>query len=197
MRKPPVSLLSFQDFFSQLMPCFAENCKSVIIDYSYAVNGAHMDCETFLNRFFLLDKHEPLPAGIRLHLLHCKKCSKLVARMIAAESIPQRVLHTPIANGDRMLNTAMTAIYQLNRHHGGIRRQERPTLWAWFTAGLFLIVGFVILPFSDIGRIELNRFGDSFCIPFALLCAGSIVAYSAIFLAKNLVFFSEKFKVPR
>ena len=115
-----------------------------------------MHCDIFQDQYLLLDKHEPMPTGLKMHLLCCSSCRQAVNRIAAAENVQRHILHTPIV-------------------------------------GTFLILGFILLPFSDMGKIDLSQFGDSFWIPFALLCAGSIVTYSAVFLAKNLVFFTEKF----
>lgn len=154
-----------------------------------------MNCDVFLDRYLSLDKHEPLSAGLRLHLLCCTSCRQAVNRMAAAENIQQHILHTPIAADERMLNATMHAIHLLSKQAAPVaaRQEKNKSLLPWLAVGVFLMTGFIFLPFSDIGKIGLSQFGDSFCISFALLCAGSIVAYSAVFLAKNLVFFTEKF----
>lgn len=154
-----------------------------------------MNCDMFLDRYLLLDKHEPLSIGLRLHFLRCKSCRQAVKRMAAAETVQRRILRTPIEANDRMLNATMSAIYMLNKQAVPVasRQRENKTLLQWLIVGTLLIVGFILLPFSGIGKIGLNPFGDSFWIPFALLCAGCVIAYSAVFLAKNLVFFTEKF----
>jgi open reading frame len=115
--------------------------------------------------------------------------------MADAENVQRHILHTPIAADERMLNTTMRAIHLLNKQSAPIaaRQEQNKTILPWIAVGTFLILGFILLPFSDMGKIDLSQFGDSFWIPFALLCAGSIVTYSAVFLAKNLVFFTEKF----
>ena len=115
--------------------------------------------------------------------------------MAAAENVQRQILRTPIAADERMLNATMRAIHLLNKQSAPVaaRQEQNKTMLPWLAVGTFLILGFILLPFSDMGKIDLSQFGDSFWIPFALLCAGSIVTYSAVFLAKNLVFFTEKF----
>ena len=154
-----------------------------------------MNCTLFLDRYLLLDKHEPLSARLKLHCLRCKSCRQAVSRMAATENIQRQILYTATAADERMLNATMKAIQLLNKQAvPAVSRQEQnKTLLPWVAVGVFLITGFIFLPFSDIGKIGLSQFGDSFCISFALLCAGSIIAYSAVFLAKNLVFFTDKF----
>ena len=154
-----------------------------------------MNCDIFQDQYLLLDKNEPLPAGLRLHFLRCKSCRQAVSRMAAAENIQRQILRTPVAADEQMLNATMNAIHLLNKQavRSVSRQEQNKTLLPWVAVGVFLITGFIFLPFSDIGKIGLSQFGDSFCISFALLCAGSIIAYSAVFLAKNLVFFTDKF----
>lgn len=156
-----------------------------------------MNCETFLEQYFLCDKHQAIPAGAKIHLLGCKTCRAVIAKLSAADALQCRILNAPFDSGDRLLNGTMNAIYRFNKQNTAVHsRQDAPhSLYSWLAVGVFLIAGFTLLPFSSIGRTGLQQFGDSFCIPFALLCAGSIVAYCSVFLAKNLVFFADKFDV--
>lgn len=154
-----------------------------------------MNCDIFQDQYLLLDKNESLPTGLKMHLLCCSSCRQAVNRMAAAENVQRQILRTPIAADERMLNATMRAIRLLNNQSAPVaaRQEQNKTMLPWIAVGTFLILGFILLPFSDMGKIDLSQFGDSFWIPFALLCAGSIVTYSAVFLAKNLVFFTEKF----
>ena len=154
-----------------------------------------MNCDIFQDQYLLLDKNESLPTGLKMHLLCCSSCRQAVNRMAAAENVQRHILRTPIAADERMLNATMRAIHLLNNQSTSVaaRQEQNKTMLPWIAVGTFLILGFILLPFSDMGKIDLSQFGDSFWIPFALLCAGSIVTYSAVFLAKNLVFFTEKF----
>ena len=154
-----------------------------------------MNCDIFQDQYLLLDKNESLPTGLKMHLLCCSSCRQAVNRMAAAENVQRQILRTPIAADERMLNATMRAIHLLNNQSTPVaaRQEQNKTMLPWIAVGTFLILGFILLPFSDMGKIDLSQFGDSFWIPFALLCAGSIVTYSAVFLAKNLVFFTEKF----
>ena len=154
-----------------------------------------MNCDIFQDQYLLLDKNESLPTGLKMHLLCCSSCRQAVNRMAAAENVQRQILRTPIAADERMLNATMRAIHLLNKQSAPVaaRQEQNKPMLPWLAVGTFLILGFILLPFSDMGKIDLSQFGDSFWIPFALLCAGSIVTYSAVFLAKNLVFFTEKF----
>ena len=119
----------------------------------------------------------------------------MIKRMARAEYLSRSFLESPMQNSERMLNTTMAAIYRLNVHRCPVapQAQENTALLPWLVVGLLLIAGFIVLPLSDIGQRGFSQFGDSFSIPFALLCAGCIIAYFAVFLAKNLLFFTEKF----
>ena len=154
-----------------------------------------MNCDIFQDQYLLLDKNGAMSAGLKVHLLCCASCRQAVNRMAAAENVQRHILRTPIAADERMLNATMRAIHLLNNQSTPVaaRQEQNKTMLPWIAVGTFLILGFILLPFSDMGKIDLSQFGDSFWIPFALLCAGSIVTYSAVFLAKNLVFFTEKF----
>ena len=154
-----------------------------------------MNCDIFLNRYLSLDKNEPLPACLRLHCLCCKSCRKAVNRLTAAKNVQRQILDMPVDAGDRLLNATMDAIYRLNKQAApaAVLQKENNSLLPWIVVGAFLMLGFILLPFNGIGKIDLMQFGDSFWISFALLCACSVIAYFSVFLAKNLVFFTEKF----
>lgn len=154
-----------------------------------------MNCDIFQDQYLLLDKNGAMSAGLKVHLLCCASCRQAVNRMSAAENVQRQILHTPIAADEWMLTATMNAIHLRNKQTAPLAalQEKNKSLLPWLAVGVFLMTGFIFLPFSDIGKIGLTQFGDSFCISFALLCAGSIVAYSAVFLAKNLVFFTEKF----
>lgn len=154
-----------------------------------------MNCETFLDQYFLYDRDSRLPLGVKFHLARCKTCRSIIAKMQAAEGLQREVLEHPFDAGNRLLQATMAAVYQHKRPHQSITaaQEKEATLLPWLTAGVLLIIGFILLPLSDSGKLWLTQFGDSFCIPFALLCALSITCYAAVFFAKNLVFFSEKF----
>ena len=152
-----------------------------------------MNCDAFFDRYLLLDKGESLPVGLRLHLVCCASCRHAVCRMAAAENMQRRIVRTPLAADERMLNATMNALSMLNKQTVPAAGQKKnATLFPWLVVGTFLILGFILLPVCGIGPIGLSPFDDSFWVPFALLCAGSVIAYSAVFMAKNLVFFTEK-----
>ncbi|MEL3906168.1 MAG: hypothetical protein P1P65_03925 [Treponema sp.] len=153
-----------------------------------------MKCEAVLDRYTELDKYETLPIGIRVHLLHCRKCKKIIEKMEAAESVQHCIPAGRLDNGSRLLEATMNKIYLHGKNYTfPCRQKEQPDMLSWLTAGLILIAGFIILPFSEIGKSGMQQFGNAFSIPFALLCAGSVVVYAGVFIAKNIAFFTEKF----
>ena len=74
-----------------------------------------MNCDTFFDRYLLLDKGESLPVGLRLHLVCCASCRHAVCRMAAAENMQRRIVRTPLAADERMLNATMNALSMLNK----------------------------------------------------------------------------------
>lgn len=182
-----------------------------------------MNCDNFLDRYCLLDKDEPLPPALKVHVLQCKTCKETVRRMRCAEKTQRSLLYGSlyssqvVSSGDssissadeRRVNTMMCAVYRLHTVSAAERvpqmigqsilpimpqvKEEQGTLLPWLAVGLLMIAGFILIPFTELGKMGLRQFGDSFCISFAILCACCISAYSAVFFAKHLVFFTEKF----
>lgn len=154
-----------------------------------------MNCKTFLDRYLLCDKHDGIPLKIKWHYVHCRACRSAVEKLQAAAAVQQKVLYSSFETSGRLLQQTMAAVYQQEslHRHTATAPKTRASFAPWLAAGILLIIGFILLPMSDSGKHWLTQFGDSFCIPFALLCALSIVAYAAVFFAKNLMFFTEKF----
>lgn len=171
-----------------------------------------MNCDRFLDKYCLLDKDEPLSPVLKIHILRCKACKKTMQRMRRAEKMQQSLPYEPLAAScidERLLHTTMRAVYRLHTLSGAKRapqicgqsippimlqtREEQSALLPWLAVGLLMFAGFILIPFTELGKMGLQQFGDSFCVAFAVLCACCMSAYSAVFFAKHLVFFTEKF----
>jgi len=67
------------------------------------------------------------------------------------------------------------------------------SLLRWLFAGVALIAGFAVVPFSSIGSWSSETFGPSFLIPFYLLCGVAVTAYCGLFVGTNIDLFVKKF----
>lgn len=153
-----------------------------------------MNCDSFFERYCLLDKDEPLPIPLKVHIIRCKACKETAKRMVHAEKMQRHILAAS-SSDERLLSEVMRSIQTVRPPVTSSPYQDVPPgLLPWLAAGLFMLAGVIVIPFISFGKIGLQQFGDSFLISFAILSACSISAYSAVFFAKHRVFFTEKFE---
>ena len=152
-----------------------------------------MHCSTAIEVYLSLDQNEALPINIKLHCMRCKKCKQLIAHMDRSISGQQHTIHEPTMLDDALLRATMHRIACLQVPKPAASAHKRNySFYSWLIAGILLIAGFVIIPFSEIGQKGLEQFGTNFTIAFALQCAESVSGYTAMFLVRNLAFFNTK-----
>lgn len=125
--------------------------------------------------------------------MRCKKCKQLIDHMERSIAGQQQNIIATTMLDDALLRATMRRIACLQvPQTAASARKSNYSFYSWLIAGILLIAGFVIIPLSEIGQKGLEQFGTNFNIAFALLCAGSVTGYTAMFLVRNLAFFSTK-----
>lgn len=125
--------------------------------------------------------------------MQCKKCTQLIAQMERSIASKLHSIHEATMLDDALLRATMHRIAYLQvPQRGGSADNSTYSFYSWLIAGLVLITGFVLIPLSEIGQKGLEQFGTNFNIAFALLCAGSVIGYAAMFLVRNFALFSTK-----
>ncbi|MBE6349386.1 MAG: hypothetical protein E7062_01340 [Spirochaetaceae bacterium] len=140
-----------------------------------------MNCEKAMNTFFELDKNERLPLKLTLHLFACKKCRSLVRSLTLAEKSASKTLQQVKKTTDAPILSIMENI----KNSVPVSQQPQVSLAKWITGGIIMICLMLFFNF-------LTQGNSSFSFIFAIVFAGVVCAYSAIFVGSNLDFFVKK-----
>lgn len=157
-----------------------------------------MTCSAALSEYFSLDKHGHVPLRVVFHLLVCPSCRSIVRSMSKAEALHISILQEKADTdfSDKMMKKIECLPPEMHPTYFSTLSDKAVRLWPWIATGLFMIIGFSVLPFTDIGQWGLNL-GGIFIIPLALMYAMAITAFCAFFVAKNIDFFIKKFDYNR
>lgn len=164
-----------------------------------------MTCEKAFDRYLSLDRNERVPLGVTFHLLACSSCRTSVRRLTRAERMLSRPLVVRTAPSsffapasavsiEPSVEALMSRILSEDHVFAPLCPSEpRISLYRWVIVGLALVAGFAIVPFSSIGAWTRVVFGNSFLIPFYLLCGVAVTIYGGLFVGTNIDFFVKKF----
>ena len=165
-----------------------------------------MTCEKAFDRYLDLDKNERVPFLVTLHLLVCPACRTGVRCMTRAEQILAVPLSPARAKpaldpansaleevDDPVIHAALERIAAAGLSYPVLEDEGRVSLFRWLVSGVILAGGFAVIPFSSIGEWGRTVFGNSFSVPFYLLCGIAVTAYCGLFIGTNIDFFVKKF----
>ncbi|WP_156144673.1 hypothetical protein [Treponema phagedenis] len=166
--------------------------KTPLREYLLFFNYA-MTCEKIIDTYLKLDKYERVPIGITLHLLRCRSCRETVKKLSKVYTQHRKKEKNP---SPELVEDIMQNIYQLSEKPVQTETLSDAKILLWMLTGLLIVIGFIILPFTEIGQWGINHLGIAFIIPFALICAISVSAFYAVFVGKNIDFFVKQFDLP-
>jgi predicted anti-sigma-YlaC factor YlaD len=164
-----------------------------------------MTCEKAFDRYLSLDRNERVPFGVTLHLISCPACRTSVRKLTRAERMLSRPLAVQatapsvFASGrETAIDPSVEALLARIASEGHsfeslCPAEPRISMYRWVVVGLALVAGFAIVPFSSIGIWTRLVFGNSFLIPFSLLCGVAVTLYCGLFIGSNIDFFVKKF----
>jgi hypothetical protein len=156
-----------------------------------------MKRDDFYDRYLALDKNERVPLALTLHLLLHAECRTSIRRLTRAE----RLLAAPFSI---TLESPVSATFAVEEALRRVREASlsypetfaddgKVSLYRWFIAGVALIAGFGVFPFSYLGDWVKDAAGAAFYAPFFIVCGLAITMYCGMFVAANIDFFVKKF----
>jgi len=155
-----------------------------------------MKCDKAFDMYLSLDKNERVPVSLTVHLLFCPVCRTGVRHLAHAEETLSSILEPvpTVRSGDPVVAAALSRIAAAGLVYPSVPVTVRSvSLLRWLLAGLALIAGFAVVPFSTIGSWSSQTFGPSFLVPFYLLCGIAVTAYCGLFVGTNIDLFVKKF----
>jgi hypothetical protein len=162
-----------------------------------------MTCEHAFKRYLELDKNKHVPPYVTFHLFICPECRTAVRKLTRAERVLARPLSIPAFAKSRPVTDPVVAAALARIAASGIayspvcETEQHVSMNRWLVTGIGMIAGFAIIPFTMIGEWSGTTFGNSFRIPFAIMCGVVITAYCGLFIGSNIDFFVKKFGFHR
>ncbi|PIE97409.1 MAG: hypothetical protein CR988_08005 [Treponema sp.] len=152
-----------------------------------------MECEKVINEYCKLDKHASLPFNISIHLMHCTSCRETIQKMASCYTVGSKLNNAPLKN-KYILKKTMQKIKKIKNI-----ADETPHLLKnkfsfapWIISGIIIILAFIALPYSKLGKWLMTNLGIFFSLPFGLSCAGTVSIFCAVFILRNSDFFIKK-----
>lgn len=155
-----------------------------------------MKCDKAFDRYLSLDKNERVPLSLTVHLLFCPVCRTGVRHLSHAEETLSSILEPApaVRSEDPVVAAALSRIAAAGLVYPSVPvTVHSVSLVRWLLAGVALIAGFAVVPFSTIGSWSSQTFGPSFLVPFYLLCGVAVTAYCGLFVGTNIDLFVKKF----
>ncbi|ULQ58721.1 hypothetical protein K7I13_09165 [Brucepastera parasyntrophica] len=164
-----------------------------------------MSCDKAFDRYLSLDKHERVPFTVSLHLLICPVCRTSVRQITRAEALLARPLKMKAvseimvseASADPIILAAMEQLKKAGLAYPSLGDDSRVSLFRWVVSGIVLAFGFAMVPFTFIGDWFIRTFGNTYLIPFYLLCGIAVAIYCGLFVATNIDIFVKKFDIDQ
>ncbi len=162
-----------------------------------------MTCDRAFDRYMALDKNERVPLRVTFHLVGCPACRTAVRTMTRAEVLLARPLApSPVAashasaTADPVILAAMERIRLSGLAYPDLSGDEgRVSMTRWVVAGVALIAGFGIQSGTALGDWSRLVFGNSYSIPFSILCGVAVTVFGGLFVGSNIDFFVKKFGI--
>lgn len=150
-----------------------------------------MNCDETREQLAGLDRHEPLPDDVTVHLQSCPACRKIweqsreveAAGVSAGETDPRMVelVMQRIAEAPSPVYHAETDENRQAYQDGGV---ARPALWAF--GGTLLLVGLVAVRFSRTFQyLVAGPMGQRIDLSVTLAIGATLLAYMAVFVTGN------------
>jgi predicted anti-sigma-YlaC factor YlaD len=163
-----------------------------------------MTCDRAFDRYLALDKNERVPLRVTLHLFGCPACRTAVRRMTRAEAllarplapVPSAAVSSVTETADPVLLAAMERIRLSGLAYPDLSADEgRVSMTRWVVAGVALVVGFAIQSGTALGDWSRLVFGNSYSVPFSILCGVAVTVFGGLFIGSNIDFFVKKFGI--
>lgn len=141
-------------------------------------------CEQIMNEYLALDKNQRVPLKISKHLLTCEHCRSKIKLIATAEKQISAPLKVEANKTDSSIEAVMSEINKIEMEK--IRKHQLPVIW-WVIFGLIMIVLLV-------GATQYIRgFNNNYITStYALLLAGCIIGYTAVFVYSHIDAFVKK-----
>jgi hypothetical protein len=155
-----------------------------------------MRCESFLDRYDLLDAGEEPGILLRLHLARCPRCQEKVLAVNGALAAYREESAAPgfDEEGGSMREGAFFAVEEDERVDerimAAVRLLPKPRREAnvrdWAIAGGLIVASMALIPFDQSISSIKEIFGTSYALPLSLVLGIALTVYAAVFIATHM-----------
>jgi hypothetical protein len=146
-----------------------------------------MNCDKAAKTYLKLDNGQLLPFLLRVHLFRCSTCKKFINAY--QDSLLQlrknKYSQTEVDFSDAIMNKIQ--LLNVPKPH-----TVKVSNFNWIIAGLFIIAGFISIPFSKYFETLIDHFGIELELPLSIVMGCVITLYSIIFAMTHTSIFNSK-----
>jgi anti-sigma factor RsiW len=141
-----------------------------------------MRCDSFLDRWDMLDAGEEPGFFLKLHLAGCPECRARVEaldRTLAAYRAA-RPCEKDAAAAEAVEERVMAAVNLMPRPHRELRARD------WAVAGFAIMLSMAMIPFDRNFSVIKELFGTSYALPLSLVLGLVMAGYGAVFIGTHM-----------
>ncbi|MGP1437740.1 MAG: hypothetical protein ACTTKH_01560 [Treponema sp.] len=156
-----------------------------------------MKCNDLMEEYIHIERYERLPFHMAFHLLYCKKCRETVKNMtLATHFTSEKIRSKASKNNPIYMNTMQRIMASQNI----VQHKKKPffsllILSIWSVIGSSMLAIFLVIPSTKLGIRFMQVFGSYFTLQFLFTVVSFLTICTIIFIARNLNFFVETFKL--
>ena len=146
-----------------------------------------MNCDKAIKTYLKLDNGQSLPFTLQVHMLRCYSCRKFINTY--QDSLLQLLESKHSQTKVDFTDAIMNEIYTLDIPQLHVAKVSN---FKWIIAGLFIIAGFICIPFSEYFNTLINYFGTHLELPLSIVMGCIVTVYSAMFVITHTSIFNSK-----
>jgi hypothetical protein len=143
-----------------------------------------MKCDD-VSRFLIdRDNSEGVPSEVEAHLRECASCRRMVrVHEEAMRSFLRVDDHSGPADADEFTRHVMAAVArEVELRESGERQMS---LKSWIVVGTLMVLGFLVLPFSDVLASIRQLFGPAVDVATAVILGVVVTSYICVLVVAN------------
>lgn len=138
------------------------------------------ECSEVMDKFLELDVNQRIPLWIRKHLLACPECRKNVRKFSQAV----RFLDQEGNSQDPFTYSTLSDVKE--KIFPGSTKEKKVPLKQWLVSGIILVMCMIL------GSVAVSKFFPEFQAISFIFVAGTLIAYSMLFIGMNMDKIMEK-----
>lgn len=134
-----------------------------------------MKCDKILEKFLTVETYKKLPIAIQIHIFFCPRCKNEITRLQNfLESLPNTLpFDMPEDRSEQIMEEIKAMDITFHRH---------PSPWNWILVGVLMLVGTLLISYSDVIHWAKSCFGRQLDISLHLTMGFAVSIYIGVFI---------------